>query len=99
MKIHVTIDKLILEGVTDPHGERQALREAVAAELGRLLSEQGLAADWLAGGAVARLRGGNLEWSAGGGAVPLGQGIARAVLPSLVAGEGLGGESGLGRTS
>ena len=98
MKIHVTIDSLILEGVTIPHGDRQALREAVAAELGRLLSEQGLAADWLAGGAAARLRGGTVEWSAGAGAVPLGQQIARAVVPSLGAGEGLGGDSSPGKT-
>jgi hypothetical protein len=52
MKIHVTIDRLILEGLTVPHGERQALQEAVAAELGRLLGEQGLAAGGLARGAV-----------------------------------------------
>ena len=75
MKIHVTIDRLILEGVTIPHGERQALREAVA-----------------------RLRGGTVEWSAGGGAVPLGQQIAQAVVPSLGAGEGLGGSASPGRT-
>ena len=70
----------------------------MAAELGRLLGEQGLAADWLAGGAVARLRGGNVEWSAGVGAVPLGQQIAQAVVPSLGAGEGLGGGASPGRT-
>ena len=31
MNIHVTIDRLILEGLTVPHNERQALQEAVAA--------------------------------------------------------------------
>ena len=75
MNIHVTIDRLILECLTVPHSERQALQEAVA-----------------------RLRGGNLEWSAGVGAVPLGQQIAQAVLPSLGAGEGLGGGASPGRT-
>ncbi len=98
MNIHVTIDRLILEGLTVPHGERQALQEVVAAELGRLLGEQGLAADWLAGGAVARLRGGNVEWSAGVGAVPLGQQIAQAVVPSLGTGEGPGGGASPGRS-
>lgn len=91
MTLHITIDRLILDGLELPHGEREALREAVAAELGRLLSEQGLAAHWRAGGAATRLQGGTVEWEAGAGSVPLGQQIARAVVPSLGAGEGVGG--------
>jgi hypothetical protein len=39
-----------------------------------------------------------LEWSAGVGAVPLGQQIAQAVVPSLGAGEGPGGGATPGRT-
>lgn len=98
MKITVTIDRLILDGLSVPQGERQALREAVAAELGRLLSEQGLSADWLEGRAVPRLQAGSLDWQAGTGPQLMGQRIAQAVVPSLGGGEATAGRVDPGGT-
>lgn len=83
MRIHVSIDRLVLKGLQVPHHQREALREAVAAELGRLLHEQGLGVEWMQGGAVHRLQAGSLPWTAEAGPQPLGQQIARAVAPTL----------------
>lgn len=55
MRIHVSIDRLVLKGLQVPHHQREALREAVAAELGRLLSERGLTVEWMEKGSVHRL--------------------------------------------
>ena len=95
MRIHVTIERLVLKGLQVPHHQREALREAVAAELGRLLQEQGLAGGWMEGGSVHRLQAGSLPWTAEAGPQPLGQQIARTVAPSL-GGERINGGNGQG---
>jgi hypothetical protein len=48
---HVTIDRLILEGIDLPSSAGPRLAAGVSAELGRLLAEGGLAGDVSAGGA------------------------------------------------
>jgi len=63
--IHVTIDRLTLEGI-DPGAGGARLGAAVAAELGRLLAEGGLATEWRGGGARRAVRGGAVDAAAGG---------------------------------
>lgn len=58
--VHVTIERLILEGL-DPGAGGARLGVAVAAELARLLGEGGLADEHRVGGARRSLRGGDLE--------------------------------------
>lgn len=59
--IHVTIDRLVLEGIDLPLAARPRLAAGVAAELGRLLAEGGLSGDLSVGGARRVARGGAVE--------------------------------------
>jgi hypothetical protein len=81
LDIRVTIDRLVLEGVTLAPGGREALGAALEAELGRLLAVGGLAEAWQAGAAVPRLTAGPV--SLAGSPADLGAGIARAVYDGL----------------
>ena len=62
---HVTIDRLVLEGIDLPATAGPRLAAGVAAELGRLLAEGGLAGEVSAGGARRVVRGGAVELGAG----------------------------------
>ena len=64
MDIHVTIDRLILEGIDIPATAGPRLAAGVAAELGRLLAEGGLSGELSAGGARRLARGGAVELGA-----------------------------------
>ncbi len=62
---HVTIDRLVLEGIDLPATAGPRLAAGVAAELGRLLAEGGLSGEVSAGGARRVARGGAVELGAG----------------------------------
>jgi len=62
---HVTIDRLVLEGIDLPSTAGTRLAAGVAAELGRLLAEGGLSSDVSAGGARRVVPGGAVELGAG----------------------------------
>jgi len=62
---HVTIDRLVLEGIDLPSTAGPRLAAGVAAELGRLLAEGGLSSDASAGGVRRAVRGGAVELGAG----------------------------------
>ena len=62
---HVTIDRLILEGIDLPSSAGPRLAAGASAELGRLLAEGGLSGDLSAGGARRTARGGAVELGAG----------------------------------
>ena len=62
---HVTIDRLVLEGIDLPTSAGPRLAAGVAAELGRLLAEGKLSSDVSAGGARRVARGGAVELGAG----------------------------------
>jgi hypothetical protein len=62
-----------------PRHEHPRLQAAVAAELTRLLAEGSLAPGLLAGEAVERLQGGEVQMTIGGQAGALGGQIARAI--------------------
>jgi len=61
---HVTIDRLILEGIDLPLSAGPRLAAGVSAELGRLLAEGGLGSELSAGGARRAVRGGAVELGA-----------------------------------
>ena len=86
---HVTIDRLVLEGIDLPATAGPRLAAGVSAELGRLLAESGLAGEVSAGGARRAVSG---TPRAGGGAVELGAGAADpAALATQIAGAIYGG--------
>ncbi len=78
MNIHVHIERLILDGIDIPPGQRPLVLGAVEAELARLLAAGGLKADLLAGGALPSVRAGTID-SRPNDPTGLGQQIAHAV--------------------
>lgn len=79
MNVELHIERLVLDGIDLPPGQRDLLRESVVDELGRLLHGGGLAGSVLSGGAVAHLRGPAVTLSAGGATADLGRQLAGAI--------------------
>lgn len=83
MSLTIHIERLVLDGLNLMPGQRAGLQTAVEAELARLLLNGGLHPELRAGGAVPRLRGGDIqaphEPTSELKPTPLGQQIARAV--------------------
>ena len=83
--IIVHIDRLVLEGIDLPAGQRPLLAGALAAELGRLLAEGGLDRGLSGGGAWRSVPGGTIEL--GGPAAEPG-GLARQIAGAVYGGLG-----------
>lgn len=81
MNITLHIEHLILDGVDIAPHRREQFRRALGAELGRLLSEGGLAEPLRSGSSFDELSGGRVELS--GGATEMGNTVARAVYGGL----------------
>jgi hypothetical protein len=83
MTITVHIDRLILDGVSIAPQEREVLQAAVEAELGRLLARGGVSPMLQATGALPRVAGGAMTWSATHTPAQRGRQIAQAVYQGL----------------
>jgi hypothetical protein len=84
MTVHVHIERLVLDGVPVQPGGLGPLRDALQAELGRLLGTGPLPAALLAGGAVPALAARQVVAAPADGSPPSwGVHIARAVYSSL----------------
>ena len=83
MKIQVHIERLILEGLPVNGHDGPRVRAAVAAELGRLIGAQGIAAGLRTGGAVAAVRADAMRIESHASPRRLGTEIARAVYGGL----------------
>jgi hypothetical protein len=83
MSIHLHIDRLVLDGFDLQAGQGPALQAALQAEVGRLLAEQGLGDGFRQGGAMAYVRGAELQPPAAPGPAPLGRQIGAALHQSL----------------
>ena len=82
--IQLHIERLILDGIEIPQAQSPLLQAAVEAELGRLLTENGLGSQWRSGGSVPSLSAPslsapNLQLSPGGNPTQWGQQIAQSV--------------------
>lgn len=86
MKIQVNIERLILDGIDIPAGQRPRLQAALEAELARLLSAGGLNPALTSAGSVPSLRVQTLNYS-GNNPAQLGKQIARSMYSGLGAGE------------
>jgi hypothetical protein len=82
MKIQMHIERLILDGIDIPAGQRPRLQAAVEAELVRLFSTGGLNTALTSGGNLPSLRVQTLKYS-GNNPAQLGQQIARSMYDSL----------------
>jgi hypothetical protein len=79
MNIRINIERLILDGLPITHSQGALVQAAVEAELTRLITENGLAADLQAGGAVPILRANGIQLTSGSNPSQLGTQIARSV--------------------
>lgn len=79
MNINVSIERLILDGLSLSHSQRPLVQAAVEAELSRLLAADGLASHLQSGGALPNIRGGNIQLAQHSDPHTLGQQIAQAV--------------------
>jgi hypothetical protein len=83
MNIQVHIERLFLDGIDIPAGQRPLLQQAVETELSRLLTEGGLHPALLSGGAMPSLRVNATQWSGDHDAAQLGQQVARTVYRAI----------------
>jgi hypothetical protein len=79
MNVNITIDRLILEGISLQPDQRPVLQAAVETELARLVATAGLSPDLAVGGVLASLPAGQIQLTSEGSPRLLGQQIARAV--------------------
>ncbi len=79
MNINVHIERLILDGLPIARNQGPLVQVAVEAELARLLAADGLAANLLAGGALAHVQAGSIQLTGEGNPGQLGQQVAQAV--------------------
>jgi hypothetical protein len=90
MKIHLHIDRLVLDGIPLQRTQSGQVRAALEQELSRLLAGGGLASGLRQGGAVPSLRGGNIHIQKRAHAAGLGREIARALHQGIGASAGPG---------
>jgi len=83
MNINVSIERLILNGLSLPHSQRPLVQTAVEAELARLLAADGLASHLQSGGVLPHLKGGNIQLTYHSDPNMLGQQIAQAVYSGI----------------
>ncbi|MBA3946490.1 MAG: hypothetical protein H0X37_18235 [Herpetosiphonaceae bacterium] len=83
MNINLHIDRLVLDGIELAPGQRLLLQAAVEAELGRLLTEGGIAPTLQTGGTLPRVSGGTMQMTNPNNPQSLGQEIARSVYGGL----------------
>jgi hypothetical protein len=79
MNINVQIEQLVLDGITVSPAQRPYLQAALEAELGRLLTEGGLAPSLARGPALPSVVAPGIQLSQTGGPGHLGRQIANAV--------------------
>jgi hypothetical protein len=83
---HLHIDRIALHGMASLRGQETVLGEAVAAELTRLFSEDGVPPGLLAGGTAGAIVSPPVQVTPGAGSDALGVDVARSVYRSLGAG-------------
>ena len=79
MNIHVHIERLIMDGLSDYDGQGPVIKSTVEAELTRLIAAQGMNPDFQFGGAVPSVKAEGIQVTNDSNSVNLGHQIARAV--------------------
>ncbi len=79
MKISISIERLILDGISIPHHQRPSLQLAVETGLARLIEAGGLSPSLMGGGAKPGLEAGEVQLTGDGDPALLGQRLAHAV--------------------
>lgn len=79
MRLEIHIQRLVLDGIDISPGQEGPLQEALQTELSRMLAADGLAPRLLGGGALARVRGGDIQLTGDSDPAQLGGQVAQAV--------------------
>jgi hypothetical protein len=79
MNINLHIDRLVLDGLPVDHHQGPLVKAAVEAELGRLLTANGLANSLVNGGATPSVPAPGIQMSSDGNPARLGRKIGRAI--------------------
>jgi hypothetical protein len=77
--IHLHIERLILDGLPIERSQGPVVQAAVEAELSRLLTENGLAADLQSGGAMPSVNANGIQLASASSPAQMGQQIAQSV--------------------
>jgi hypothetical protein len=83
MKINISIERLILDGISIPHHQRPSLQAAVEMELARLIEAGGLSPSLMGGGVMPGLEAGDMRLSNDSNPERLGRQIARSVYAGI----------------
>lgn len=81
--IHLHIEQLILDGLPIERGQGSQVQAAIEAELARLLTQNGLAADLLAGGALPNVRASAIQLAPNSTPAQMGAQIAQSVYSGI----------------
>jgi hypothetical protein len=84
VKINLSIERLVLDGIKLEPAQRPLLQEALQAELGRLLAAGGIEGGLAAGGMVPSVRADGFAMSVDGSPASLGRQIAQSVYGGIV---------------
>lgn len=79
MNINLHIERLILDGVNIPPGQRHLLQVSLQSELTRLFTESGVAPHLASGGASPHVSANDIDLASGSDPIHLGRQIARSV--------------------
>jgi len=79
MKIHVHIERLVLDGLPIDRNSAPLIQEAIQAELSRLFTDSGASQVLLAGGAITSLRTAPIQLATQSHPETVGQKVANAV--------------------
>lgn len=79
MNVNLHIERLVLDGISIPPGQRPHLQAAVEGELTRLLTEGGAPSSWPSGGAVPYVAAESIQLGHDSNPKALGSQIAQAV--------------------
>ena len=79
MNVNLHIERLVLDGISIPPGQRPHLQAAVEGELTRLLAEGGAPSSWPSEGAVPYVSGESMQLGRDSNPKALGSQIAQAV--------------------
>jgi hypothetical protein len=83
MNINLHIERLILDGLPMERHQAPSVQAAVEAELTRLLSENGLAADLQSGGTIPSIRANGIQSTAGSTPRQIGTQVAQSVYSGI----------------
>ena len=82
-KIHLSIDRLVLDGLPVSEHQTAQVRAAFEREVSQLLTRDGVPSAWERGGAVARQEGGLFAIPRGASPAQMGRQMARSLVSSF----------------